>query len=853
MKLRPSSARLARSRTSVGAFLAGALGVGALALALGGAHIVLLLALAPILVAAAVLIARREQAPGSFVFRIALGLSGWSLLQAAPLPLWLVGFLSPQAAEVWRRALHPFGEVVNWGALSLDPGASVGEAFKWFLFAIVALSASAAASRFGVRAVAVALFACGLVVAICTVAHGVIEAQTVFGVYEPRFGTSRWRIGPLLNPNNLAGYLNLAGFAGLGLSVSSRLREYRAALVAGVVFAFGVVILTGSRAGVAAIALGAVAFLVFDRRRTSPSRGDSVAPRRWVAVAIALCGAFVLAVLGAQEATWRDLFQSEIGKLGLIRRSLSMLADYPLFGVGRGAFESSSQAYGVASNHHVAAQPENLLVQWAVEWGLPATLLVLVLAARHVARTPGAPESSARTGLKAGLVALLAQNCFDMGLELPAVGVAAACALGALDGGGARAGAEVRRLPAWLPTAILTAGTVLWLATAAFGRFPVADDRLALSAALKLPVSAREPELSRLLSELRRAMLRHPAEPYFSRLGGTLALASNRLDPMPWLTRALECDLYSGRTRLLGARILARRGTLPQAMGQLRRASELEPGLASFAGRLAAGWTSDAGLLVSGAPDGTAGAEMLTNAARSLDAETARAARRGCLEEAIRRDAAYPAARREALKLLIDDVERGLCPAEECSKRGEAHLAALERITPALADAAILRARLAAASGRADDAVRALAASCAYYSGWEKSRCLVQAVRMMKAIPGFASVQLAYTARSAAESCDDLKPECAAALVEMADVLAATETWGSALTVYERAVAVSPSPDAFLGLSAAANAIGQSARAQRALEHAEQLAGRGGPTADRIQQRKEELRRALIERAAGRR
>src|SRR5688500_16815317 len=108
MQLRASKATWAPQALARGAFLAGPLGVGAFALALGGAHVAMLLAVSPILIGAAALAIRSNRAPGTFGFRIALGLSAFSLLQAVPLPLWLVGVLSPQAADVWRGALHPF-------------------------------------------------------------------------------------------------------------------------------------------------------------------------------------------------------------------------------------------------------------------------------------------------------------------------------------------------------------------------------------------------------------------------------------------------------------------------------------------------------------------------------------------------------------------------------------------------------------------------------------------------------------------------------------------------------------------------------------------------------------------------
>ena len=53
-------------------------------------------------------------------------------------------------------------------------------------------------------------------------AHRLVGASSVFGVYAPVGEFAPEKLGPLLNPNNLAGYMNVAVFCGFGLIVMRR-------------------------------------------------------------------------------------------------------------------------------------------------------------------------------------------------------------------------------------------------------------------------------------------------------------------------------------------------------------------------------------------------------------------------------------------------------------------------------------------------------------------------------------------------------------------------------------------------------------------------------------------------------
>src|SRR5690606_19189104 len=153
---------------------------------------------------------------------------------------------------------------------------------------------------------ALVVFCCSLAVALVTLGHGLVDSAALFGLYHPTFDPARWRFGPLLNPNNLSGYLNLGAFSGLGLIFASRLARFRWLLSGGVAILFGVSVLTGSRAGVLLLPVGLIAFLVLLsiglRRKHELRWRQGYVP----VLAACLCG-LILAGLGASEVTWKEL------------------------------------------------------------------------------------------------------------------------------------------------------------------------------------------------------------------------------------------------------------------------------------------------------------------------------------------------------------------------------------------------------------------------------------------------------------------------------------------------------------------------------------------------------------------
>src|SRR5690606_18800912 len=110
------------------------------------------------------------------------------------------------------------------------------------------------------------------------------------------------------------------------------------------------------------------------------SRSRSRSPRRRETLAIVVAGVVGIAALAAYlglEQTFRDFEQGDYSKLEIARASLPLAGSFPWAGVGRGAFAPVFVALDPDGSAWTTT-PENLLVVWVVEWGVPVAVLLLV-------------------------------------------------------------------------------------------------------------------------------------------------------------------------------------------------------------------------------------------------------------------------------------------------------------------------------------------------------------------------------------------------------------------------------------------------------------------------------------------
>ncbi len=781
---------------------------------LGGAHFVVVLgAASAVLLCGVWALASgslgRIPAP-ALVFAV---LGTYSLVQSLPLPVGLVRHLSPLAAEIWERALLPFGEHSSHASLSLDPGASSLEAVKWLAYAIAFWLAANFARHSGVVHVVELVLGSALLVALATLGHNLLGATRVFGIYQPQLGPSPDHIGPFLNPNCLAGYLTLGAMCGLGLIVASKSHFRRALWALATALTIGVEVLSGSRGGVFALAVGvssyAVCSFVMQRRR----RGRKIL-YSWVAGIATLTAAGGFAAMGVRDS-WFELSDKDLSKLRMARWVEPMVRDFPLFGVGRGAFESAFPAYKRVAGDLVFTNPENIFAQWFSEWGIIAAAvgLGLLLWQLRPARS-GVGRSELATAAMVGVCAMVLQNCVDFSLELFAPMLAVAVLTGACWG---RHGVASSRASAntaiQAPALLMLAGLSLCLSFVR-SRHPVSLER----AALRQEFADSRVQDEALWGQLRQAIGRHPAEPYFPRLAALLALRGGRIEPLPWIERALEQGPVDSRTHWILAQTLYLHGHLDQALLEARLAVEYDPGLAAGIGAKVARWAPQLEAIQSAAPRGRGASQMLLASALALDPALHGRLREELLRQAIKRDPSFSPAHQALANELIRNLRSERCAngqRRNCERDISTEAAALDELKPQSADGSELVAQLSAQTDQLGEAERMLSARCPTLEQSERVRCW-RALFSAAVARGDRGLIARSAERLTATACA-LGIGCQGALLEAGNAMAHLQNRLEAFNYAQKAVQLDPQVAPLLQLADAAAALGRFSVASRAL------------------------------------
>lgn len=668
-------------------------------------------------------------------------LAAWTALTAAPLPCGVVRTLAPAASEIWASALRPLGEPpLVTCALGVAPAATVQSAMNLASYALLAAASSALARALGLSAVLLSVLGVSSVVAIVTLTHAVFGFEHLFGLSSLPTKSATGPASVIVNPNNLAGYMNLGVFSALALLGSRRPPAPRPLLVVAGMLAVATAISTGSRGGVASLAFGLLAFgLLLGWRRFSGAGQRATSQGPFVLILV-LAGVGI-AVLGASPELERDLFGDDMGKLGQLGVLARALPQVDWSGVGRGAFDSLSARIMAEQRNFTHEYVENFALSWLFEWGPwvggAALLGLAFLLSPTRLRIRGSPPAESAW---LGLVVLLLQNLADLGLELPALAGALTVIAGGLEGSrAARQRPDQGRTPAerrspW-PLGLLLgllAGTLVW--TLVTGPALAAlRERAQTSSQRALAAGAGSAERQQAWSDVRRGLVRYPAEPYFVLVGGWLTLDAGE-DATAWAAEALRRAPHSARAHLLAAQVLIRRGAPEQALLHVGRAVEADVALSLELAAWIADWPLSPGQLAAAAPAGVVGARFLLQLSAALGAKADPGSRRHLLEAAMRRaptDAQVLGAEGWA---LLADLRRGSAPCPlatsgtSCPLRADARarllaVAAAVRDTPAC-DGLRLEAALLAQDGRGADALRLLedCPSCAAPGACAKDR-----------------------------------------------------------------------------------------------------------------------------------
>jgi tetratricopeptide (TPR) repeat protein len=519
----------------------------------------------------------RARSAATLLLLTGVTLTVYTALQCIPMPMKWLAAIAPYNANVWSRALAPLHEEgPRWAPISLDPTATENEVLRGVAYLLAFVTALRVASRRdGVRFLSAVVVATALALALAALLHPAFGAKRLFGLYEPTAGISARHLAPLMNPNNLAGYLNLGLCLALAPLLAPEPQVPRPIAAAVVLLLASAQVWVASRGGVITMALGALIVVVI--ARLARTRHSGTVPPAALVVGGALVIVTSLFVLSGSDEASNELLDRDVSKFKMFAATVRSIPSMPLFGCGRGSFESMFPAFRVAPGYVTYSYPENVVAQWLVEWGLPIGIAGLAAIAFALRPNVVLARSTTAGGAWAGLAAVTVQNLGDLGTEIPALMLACVICAAIVSAGtpGYQSKYLVERWARRPRAVALCAGVgasaALLLGVTNLGRGLRDDEGAMYQATWAHHVSAKD-----MRAIARAAMLRHPAEPYLPFAAALRAVSERDDDPVRWLGATLERAAVYGPAHLVLARLVARRSP-SQARLEYRLAMEQAP------------------------------------------------------------------------------------------------------------------------------------------------------------------------------------------------------------------------------------------------------------------------------------
>jgi O-antigen ligase len=410
-----------------------ALAIGVLGAGGGVRWVVVALALFAALTAATQVRSRRKLATPSALLILLSVLMGLTALQLVPLPPSLTSWLQETPRELVADGERLLGDTPSWGPLSLDPAATLLELAKFGAYWLVAwMALRAAVTERGRQRLLSGVAGIAGVVALSAVIHEILGASTLFGVYTPSHANPIV-MAPLLNANHLACLMAMGALIAGGLALHEhRAPPVRVLWILVAILCIGVGLATRSRGGVIALAGGATVLagiIVLQRlREAGQSKRRDVLRVVLPAAVVVMCTLVLALYLGGGEvrddleSTQLDELDDPRSKYAAWRSSLSLVEEAPLFGIGRGAFETVFTRVHPASSHVTFSHVENEYLQTVIDWGVLGTIAIAACVGFALLVVVRRWREGVLTATAiAGLTAVALQSLVDFGLEIPGV------------------------------------------------------------------------------------------------------------------------------------------------------------------------------------------------------------------------------------------------------------------------------------------------------------------------------------------------------------------------------------------------------------------------------------------------
>jgi hypothetical protein len=460
--------------------------------------------------------------------------------------------------------------------MTLDVGRTLAELAKLGAYAAFFAAAVTYASRPDRRrALVLAVAGVATLVAIIGLAQAALGTTRVLFFYDQQ--QQHWGPpvrGTFVNANNFGALMALGAASTLVLGL--RERRWRFPALAATLIINLAVVFSLSRSGIAGTMLAQLLTFALDRVQLWRSADQEGARRRSAFLIVALALIALALVIGASR------LRSEISKTTLAeldvptskyqawRHATELVVDYPWVGVGRGAFDQAFTRVSEVSGKVRYPYVENSWLQVVVDWGVPAALLLFLLAGwSAVLALRRLGEDPLAIGAAAGLAALAVHDVVDFSVDIPGVALPALALLAVIFGRTTRDPERGRRRLLVHPVAYLApASLVTVMALGAFFPTPSAE-------AEALAAVTRDPEVpvERVLMVARAAQRRHPSDYFLHALVAERLARDEHPSTIRWLNHAIYLNPRYPDTHVIAAELLARNGRKPQALLEYRTAA----------------------------------------------------------------------------------------------------------------------------------------------------------------------------------------------------------------------------------------------------------------------------------------
>jgi O-antigen ligase len=364
------------------------------------------------------------------------------LLQAVPLPLSVRDVVTPHASAV-DRALLLAPRRGSLAPLSLDPRATWQALFDAALMLVMFFVARTLCAVGGVRGFLRTIAWTGLVVASAAIVLRPSLPGGLLSLIEP---TDTRMYGPFVNRNHMGTWLLMAlplvvGYIAARID-SRRQKSIPTAAIDGVMVwlaASAVVMLIATVASLSRSAMvGAVAAAASFTALAQPRRAGRGRPIAVVAIVLGLAIVFTNSQTGDLMARFEDSKTTATwSRAEIWRQTLPIVRDFPIVGVGAGAYPRAMLQYQQSSRALFFNQAHNQFLQLAAEGGLTMLLIVGIAGVALVRRVfervkaDGSPMFWIRIGAASGIAGVLVQSLWETGLRMPANGLlfAVLCAI----------------------------------------------------------------------------------------------------------------------------------------------------------------------------------------------------------------------------------------------------------------------------------------------------------------------------------------------------------------------------------------------------------------------------------------